>query len=555
MCKKPFDGATAPPSKGGKPPLSLGAEEAALPWQPIAALSMCNAAHFYSLCSIFSYAAFLCVDAGWVDHIDEAGFMAGLLPTAVMAGRILTSFAWGLLSDRIGRRRCLELSMLAVAAGNLLFGFSTWLWAALTVRFVVLGMLNGWVAHIGPLSQEIGGAERQSEVLSLVFASGPLIQMLGPALGGLLYGTLGTRFPALPPSLVGAVLALLAATLVNRWLPPPAARGVAASERAAVELTVVGEADDGPTPAGGTSTRERAKRLRAAGGEDAAPLSAAEGEDAAAAATAKDGGEEASARPPRLCAMLWSHPLPLVMLVRSGTGGLLFGQFDVVPLWLAASRGVGGMAMDEKTLGGVLACSSLVMLPWSLGPMGRFIKRRGVRGAMRAGLLAAALAYSALVPAALALDAVTPALGVAACVLLNSVANMAAGTAGTASFAATNNAARRFPACAGAITGVHVTAEAIGKLLGPALGAPLLGALLAALRPPHGHAEALQLNGPVVTMLAFGGASLLCFAGTLALPRVVDGPQRSALLHGKSGRSDAPQPRSEEKARVISDAV
>ena len=66
---------------------------------------------------------------------------------------------------------------------------------------------------------------------------------------------------------------------------------------------------------------------------------------------------------------------------------------------------------------------------------------------------------------------------------------------------------------------------------------------------------AVQLNGPVVTMLAFGGASLLCFAGTLALPRVVDGPQRSALLHGKSGRSDAPQPRSEEEARVISDVV
>ena len=31
------------------------------------------------------------------------------------------------------------------------------------------------------------------------------------------------------------------------------------------------------------------------------------------------------------------------------------------------------------------------------------------------------------------------------------------------------------------------------------------------------------------------------------LPRVVDGPQRSALLHGKSGRSDAPQPRKHER--------
>jgi len=148
--------------------------ESRLPYRAIAALSLCNAAHFYSLCSIFSYAAFLCVDAGWVEHIDESGYMAGLLPTAVMSGRILTSFAWGIVSDKIGPRAVLSLSMLAVAAGNLLFGFSTPLWAALTVRFVVLGAGNGWIAILGPLSQELGGAERQSEVLALVFASGAL---------------------------------------------------------------------------------------------------------------------------------------------------------------------------------------------------------------------------------------------------------------------------------------------------------------------------------------------------------------------------------------------
>lgn len=145
----------------------------------IAALCLCNAAHFYSLCSIFSYAAFLCVDLGWVSHIDEAGYMAGLLPTMVMLGRIITSWPWGMLSDRIGRRACLELSMVAVALGNLAFGVATRQWAALAVRFVLLGACNGWVAIVGPLSQEIGGTERQSEVLSLIFASGPVVQMLG----------------------------------------------------------------------------------------------------------------------------------------------------------------------------------------------------------------------------------------------------------------------------------------------------------------------------------------------------------------------------------------
>jgi len=152
--------------KGERASAETEAKPSRLPYRAIAALALCNAAHFYSLCSIFSYAAFLCVDAGWVEHIDEAGYMAGLLPTAVMSGRIVTSFAWGMVSDRIGPRAVLSLSMLAVAAGNLLFGLSTPLWAALSVRFAVLGAGNGWIAVLGPLSQELGGAERQSEVLS-----------------------------------------------------------------------------------------------------------------------------------------------------------------------------------------------------------------------------------------------------------------------------------------------------------------------------------------------------------------------------------------------------
>ena len=113
-------------------------------------------------------------------------------------------------------------------------------------------------------------------------------------------------------------------------------------------------------------------------------------------------------------------------------------------------------------------------------------------------------------PLTLAADAAREGMGIAVITLLNSLATMASSTAGVASFAATNNAAERFPARKGFINGVHITAEAIGKLLGPALGAPLLGALLNALRPPEGHVAALQLNGPCATFLLFGGASLLC---------------------------------------------
>jgi hypothetical protein len=71
------------------------------------------------------------------------------------------------------------------------------------------------------------------------------------------------------------------------------------------------------------------------------------------------------------CSLWTDAALNLVALVRATSGLLLFGMFDVVPLWLAASRGAGGLALDEKQLGVTLAVASLVMLPWVVQPQGR----------------------------------------------------------------------------------------------------------------------------------------------------------------------------------------
>ena len=76
--------------------------------------------------------------------------------------------------------------------------------------------------------------------------------------------------------------------------------------------------------------------------------------------------------------------------------------------------------------------------------------------------LCAALAFALSVPLTLAADAAREGMGIAVITLLNSLATMASSTAGVASFAATNNAAERFPARKGLINGVHITAEAIG---------------------------------------------------------------------------------------------
>ena len=197
-------------------------------WRGIAALALSNMAHFYSLCSIFSYAGFLAVDCGWASDTDTAGFAAGLLPTFVMLGRLCTSVPWGRAADRYGRRPCMLASMAAVAIGNLCFGLTTNLGAALAVRFLLLGAANGWVSLMGLMTLEIAGEDYQAQAFSYVISAGSVVAMAGPALGGWLYGALGPAFPALPPSLIGA--ALLLAWGLHKALPAPERRREIAEE-------------------------------------------------------------------------------------------------------------------------------------------------------------------------------------------------------------------------------------------------------------------------------------------------------------------------------------
>ena len=100
------------------------------------------------MCSIFSYAGFLAADSGWVSTPDRAGYVAGLLATMLPLGRLPTSMLWGQYADAAGRRPALIGSMLGIAVGNLAFGFARSLWAALAVRFVLLGGCNGWNSGI-----------------------------------------------------------------------------------------------------------------------------------------------------------------------------------------------------------------------------------------------------------------------------------------------------------------------------------------------------------------------------------------------------------------------
>jgi MFS family permease len=114
-----------------------------------------------------------------LDRQNDAGYVAGLLASALPFGRVPTATLWGLLADRIGNKRAMIMSMVSICVGNVLFGFCTNLYAAIACRGLLLGALNGWTVIQGPLCMEVGGHEKQAHVLGLIFGGGTAISAEG----------------------------------------------------------------------------------------------------------------------------------------------------------------------------------------------------------------------------------------------------------------------------------------------------------------------------------------------------------------------------------------
>ena len=500
------------------------------PWRQVAALGLCNAGHFYSICSIFSYVGFLAVDCKWAPDIDKAGFVAGLLPTCLMVGRLVTVVAWGMLADRLGTRLCLCVSMAAVCLGNLLFGLATSLYAAVAVRAVLLGAANGFSAVANMAAREIGGENGQADVFARMLTFGSVVQMAGPAIGGFTYG-LVPSFPALPPSLIGAAIALAACVATAAWLPR---HRVTQGAGANPQLS--------PSTADRTPSSDPVV-METAGGQEMAGM--------------------ASKQP--VWSILCRHPNLIVMVIRAGQGLVMFALFDIFPLWAISSRRAGGLAITEHALGTTLGVAGVLMsaqlriachgvhatnlgltqphmhgrmqlcahthtgvhscaVSFTLSLLGPTVRRIGVRRSLVWSSLLTPLPMLAIPTMAILPGSVTLAGRIALSAILMAAVNNLALLGITAAASASNNCFACYPERVGALNGVTGFVETIGKLLGPAVGAPLY-AWLINTAPAEGRP--LPLSGAFLTFALLALLLVIVAIAAGLLPRTIDGSARA----------------------------
>jgi MFS transporter, DHA1 family, tetracycline resistance protein len=143
--------------------------------------------------------------------LNAEAWQVTLLFSAYSLGQFFAEPIWGRLSDRIGRKPVLLITLAANTVGYLALAFAPDIWTAIAVRlFTGLGAGNistvqGYVADVTPPEQRAGR-------MGLIGAAFGLGFIVGPGLGGILVqpqlGHLGFQLPIFTASALAALAGL-----------------------------------------------------------------------------------------------------------------------------------------------------------------------------------------------------------------------------------------------------------------------------------------------------------------------------------------------------------
>lgn len=133
----------------------------------------------------------------------------GLLLSIYSITQFLFSPFWGSLSDRVGRRPVLLVSIAGGALAYLLFAFSTSFWLLFAAR-ALAGFFGGNISTAHAYIADVTTPEERSKGMGLIGAAFGLGFIIGPVLGGV-FGLIGQSLGSAPPfglsfSALGAAL-------------------------------------------------------------------------------------------------------------------------------------------------------------------------------------------------------------------------------------------------------------------------------------------------------------------------------------------------------------
>jgi DHA1 family tetracycline resistance protein-like MFS transporter len=154
-------------------------------------------------------------------HVGDAGstaFWVGILEATYAACAFVAAPFLGALSDRIGRRPVLIVSLIGSAIGWVMFGLGGALWVLLLAR-VIDGLTAGDMSVAFAYLADITAPEDRARRFGLAGAIGGVGFLVGPAIGGLL-ASVNLAAPMLAAAAVSLLTAILAAAVLPESLGP-----------------------------------------------------------------------------------------------------------------------------------------------------------------------------------------------------------------------------------------------------------------------------------------------------------------------------------------------
>ncbi len=150
----------------------------------------------------------------YAEHFGATAIQNGLLVASYSFAQFFAAPVLGMISDRVGRKPVLFVSILGTSLGFLLMGLAGALWMLFVARLVD-GIAGGNIGTAQAYVADITTPEKRAKAMGLIGAAFGLGFVFGPAIGGWLSAAYGYA----SPMYFAAGLALLNALLVLAILP------------------------------------------------------------------------------------------------------------------------------------------------------------------------------------------------------------------------------------------------------------------------------------------------------------------------------------------------
>jgi len=165
------------------------------------------------------------------DKFGATPLQVGLLMSVFSLMQFLFSPFWGQLSDRIGRRPVILISLLGGGLSHLGFAFATEFWGLMLARGLA-GLFGGNISTAMAYIADITSEKDRSKGMGMIGAAFALGFILGPAIGGL-FAHVGQTLGDTPPygqsfpAIIAGLICLVNCAMAWFWLRESRVPGVA----------------------------------------------------------------------------------------------------------------------------------------------------------------------------------------------------------------------------------------------------------------------------------------------------------------------------------------